>query len=332
MRPSDIRRNDSKSSTHPLTSKKKSRMPSLFNSIRSGIYLAALLFTIICLAMAGHFEAVLASSDLTHFVPFALFVGSASLLIILLLQVIFSLFYPTRLISAHRLGFSFLFRDRNPISTRIELSSLALAGIFWLALGVYLALSDSQSADVECFSSPTSTEVLDASSATFHTEQYQAMYRVLNAFSLINATLLLIFAFGLFFLALRRHRKGDEHMWYGPVTSCAWFNEYSKRRGHSTRSRIGILPTGNVVADYTEKPSRTRSRAHHRSHSRGHARGPSQSRRDRREPTRYPARVYESQMNHKYTPKQDPQSSGSSLLDSTVESFDNGGMRNPNRR
>jgi len=318
MRRSDIRRNDSKSSTHPLTSKKKSRMPSLFNSIRGGIYLAALLFSVICLAMAGHFEAVLASSDLTRFVPFALFVGSASLLIIILL-----------------LGFSFLFRDRNPISTRMELSSLALAGIFWLALGVYLASSDSQSADVECFASTTSTEVLDASSASFHTEQYQAMYRVLNAFSLVNASLLLIFAFGLFFLALRRHRKGDEHMWYGPVTSCAWFNEYSKRRDHSKRSRSGILPTGNAAAEYTEKPSRshTRHRSQSRGHSRGHSRGQSHSQRDRREPTRYPAKIYQSQMNHKYTaPKDEPQSSGSSLLDSTTESFDNGAMRNPNRR
>jgi len=318
MRPSDIRRNDSKSSTHPLTSKKKSRMPSLFNSIRGGIYLAALLFSVICLAMAGHFEAVLASSDLTRFVPFALFVGSASLLIIILL-----------------LGFSFLFRDRNPISTRMELSSLALAGIFWLALGVYLASSDSQSADVECFASATSTEVLDASSASFHTEQYQAMYRVLNAFSLVNASLLLIFAFGLFFLALRRHRKGDEHMWYGPVTSCAWFNEYSKRRDHNKRSRSGILPTGNAAAEYTEKPSRshTRHRSQSRGHSRGHSRGQSHSQRDRREPTRYPAKIYQTQMNHKYTaPKHEPQSSGSSLLDSTTESFDNGAMRNPNRR
>jgi len=318
MRSSDIRRNDSKSSTHPLTSKKKSRMPSLFNSIRGGIYLAALLFSVICLAMAGHFEAVLASSDLTRFVPFALFVGSASLLIIILL-----------------LGFSFLFRDRNPISTRMELSSLALAGIFWLALGVYLASSDSQSADVECFASATSTEVLDASSASFHTEQYQAMYRVLNAFSLVNASLLLIFAFGLFFLALRRHRKGDEHMWYGPVTSCAWFNEYSKRRDHNKRSRSGILPTGNAAAEYTEKPSRshTRHRSQSRGHSRGHSRGQSHSQRDRREPTRYPAKIYQSQMNHKYTaPKHEPQSSGSSLLDSTTESFDNGAMRNPNRR
>ncbi|KAF9075794.1 hypothetical protein BDP27DRAFT_1314506 [Rhodocollybia butyracea] len=317
MRPSDIRRNDSKSSTHPLTSRKrKSCMPSLFNSIRGGIYLAALLFTVICLALAGHFEAVLAASDLTRFVPFALFVGSASLLIILLL-----------------LGFSFLFRERNPISTRLELGSLALAGIFWLALGVYLATSDSQSADVECFASATSTEVLDASSASFHTDQYQAMYRVLNAFSLINATLLLIFAFGLFFLALRRHRRGDEHMWYAPVTSCAWFNEYSKRRDRSKRSQTGILPTGNTIPVFTEKPSRKSSR-HHRSESRGHghSRGPSQSHRHRREaPTAYPARVYQTQMNHKYA-KEDPQSSGSSLLDSTTESFDNGNMRNPNRR
>ncbi|KAJ3736351.1 hypothetical protein DFJ43DRAFT_1051732 [Lentinula guzmanii] len=317
MRPSDIRRNDSKSSTHPLaSSRKKSRMPSLFNSIRGGIYVAAILFTVICLAMAGHFEAVLASSDLTRFVPFALFVGSASLLIILLL-----------------LGFSFLFRERNPISTRLELASLALAGIFWLALGIYLASSDSQSADVECFASASSTQVLDDSSASFHTEQYQAMYRVLNAFSLINATLLLIFAFGLFLLALRRHRKGDEHMWYGPVTSCAWFNEYSKRRDRTKRSQSGILPIETVVPVFTEKPEKPLRRStRHRSQSRGHSRGHSQSHRHRREPTTYPARVYQSQMNAKYVPKEDPQSSGSSLLASTTESFDNGTMKNPNRR
>ncbi|KAJ4481553.1 hypothetical protein C8J55DRAFT_56710 [Lentinula edodes] len=314
MRSSDIRRNDSKSSTHPLNSpRRKSRMPSLFNSLRGGIYVAAILFTVICLAMAGHFEAVLASSDLTRFVPFALFVGSASLLIIILL-----------------LGFSFLFRERNPISTRLELASLALAGIFWLALGIYLASSDSQSADVECFASATSTQVLDDSSASFHTEQYQAMYRVLNAFSLINATLLLIFAFGLFLLALRRHRKGDEHMWYGPVTSCAWFNEYSKRRDRVKRSQSGILPVETVVPVFTEKPSRRSTR--HRSQSRGHSRGHSQSHRHRREPTTYPARVYQSQMNSKYVPKEEPQSSGSSLLASTTESFDNGTMKNPNRR
>ncbi|KAF8826748.1 hypothetical protein HHX47_DHR5001049 [Lentinula edodes] len=240
MRSSDIRRNDSKSSTHPLNSpRRKSRMPSLFNSLRGGIYVAAILFTVICLAMAGHFEAVLASSDLT--------------------------------------------------------------------LGIYLASSDSQSADVECFASATSTQVLDDSSASF-----------------------LIFAFGLFLLALRRHRKGDEHMWYGPVTSCAWFNEYSKRRDRVKRSQSGILPVETVVPVFTEKPSRRSTR--HRSQSRGHSRGHPQSHRHRREPTTYPARVYQSQMNSKYVPKEEPQSSGSSLLASTTESFDNGTMKNPNRR
>lgn len=95
-------------------------MPSLFNLIRAGIYgmllniylhqdllLLALgtvfLFTLICLAMAGHFQHVLAASDLSkhlvilsiyivtyyafpaRFVPFAIFVCSASMLIILVL-------------------------------------------------------------------------------------------------------------------------------------------------------------------------------------------------------------------------------------------------------
>jgi len=126
-----------------------------------------------------------------------------------------------------RLGFSFFLRDRNPISTRIELSCLGLLGLFWLSkvvliiasrreliffsprevLGVYLAKSDSQSADVECFASDTSTQPLADSAATcefrqtfletswwadqetVHTDQYQAMYRVLNSFALINAVL-----------------------------------------------------------------------------------------------------------------------------------------------
>lgn len=83
------------------------------------------------------------------------------------------------------LVFSLLLKERNPISTRIELASLGLAGVFWLGksqpclgfflciegsevsnlhplvLGVYLTTSESQSADVECFASETSQVVLD---------------------------------------------------------------------------------------------------------------------------------------------------------------------------
>lgn len=208
---------------------RRSRMPSLFNIIRTSVYGTVLLFTLICLAMAGHFQHVLVASDLTRFVPFAIFVCTASLFIFIIL-----------------LGFSFFFRERNPISTRIELACLALAGIFWLVLGVYLTTSESQSADVECFSSESSTQPLDDSTASFHTDQYQAMYRVLMSFSLMNAALVLIFCLGLLFLAIRRHNKGDEHMWHGPVTSCAWFNDYGNgvKRGNSGTS--SILPIADV--------------------------------------------------------------------------------------
>jgi len=208
---------------------RRSRMPSLFNIIRTSVYGSVLLFTLICLAMASHFQHVLAASDLTRFVPFAIFVCAASLLIFIIL-----------------LGLSFFFRERNPISTRIELACLALAGIFWLVLGVYLTTSESQSADVECFSSESATQPLDVSAASFHTDQYQAMYRVLMTFSLMNATLVLLFCLGLLFLAIRRHNKGDEHMWHGPVTSCAWFNNYGNgvKRGNSGTS--SILPIAAV--------------------------------------------------------------------------------------
>jgi hypothetical protein len=168
--------------------------------------------------MAGHFQHVLATSDLTRFIPFAIFVCAVSFLVFIIL-----------------LASSFFLRERNPISTRIELVFLGFAGFLWLVLGVFLATSASQSAEVDCFASSSDVVPLDASVASFHTEQYQAMYRVLMNFSVVNAMFVLSAFFTLLILAIRRHRMGDEHMWYGPVTSCAWFNNYEKSKP--------ILPT-----------------------------------------------------------------------------------------
>ncbi|KAK0242800.1 hypothetical protein EDD85DRAFT_812654 [Armillaria nabsnona] len=278
----------------------RSNMPTLFNTVRTCIYLSAFVCTIICLAMAAHFEAILASSDLTRFVPFAIFVCSASLLIIIAL-----------------LGFSFFLRERNPISTRIELGCLGLAGVLWLVLGVYLVTSDSQTADVQCFASETSTAVLDDSLASFHTDQYQAMYRVLNAFALINAVLFLVSCIGLLFLAVRRHRKGDDHMWHGPVTSCAWFNDYGKKQQNRSPSQRSILPTQQAqtrevhVAPLTAPPVPSKQR-HRSSRSRGH----SQSRTGGPYTERYP-----SSRSHTR------QASGST----STNDIESGVMRNPNR-
>jgi len=212
-------------------------MAPLFNIIRACIYGAVLLFTVICLAMASHFQAVLAPSDLTRFVPFAIFVCSASMFVFIIL-----------------LAFSFFFRERNPISTRIELACMGLAGVFWLVLGAFLATSESQFAEVECFASPTSTTPLDDTLATFHTDQYQAMYHVLMTFSLMNAATILLSALLLLGLAIRRHRNGDSHMWHGPVTSCAWFNNYKNSKPQRSKSNASsILP---IVSERKPPPKR----------------------------------------------------------------------------
>jgi len=161
------------------------------------------------------------------------------------------------------LASSIFLRERNPISTRIELGCLGFSGFLWLILGVFLATSDSQDADVECFASASDVVPLDKSVASFHTEQYQAMYRVLMTFSLVNATLVLLAFLILLFLAIRRHRMGDDHMWYGPVTSCAWFNDYANSKPILPIRQSAKANTSAGADKYTGVPHR------HPKHMRG---------------------------------------------------------------
>lgn len=44
------------------------------------------------------------------------------------------------------------------MSTRFELASLGLLGVFWLALGSFLLASEAGEADVECFSADSSED------------------------------------------------------------------------------------------------------------------------------------------------------------------------------
>jgi len=180
------------------------RKPSAFNIARAVIYVTVLLWTVICLAIAIHLHGLLETSDLTRFIPFAIFVCTMSLIIMLAL-----------------LGCTLL-RERNPISTRVELGCLGLAGVFWLSLGGFLATSDSDTADVECFASADLTSS-PIDMPGFSTETYQAQYRVLEAFSLFNTILLWSFLIFLLLLALRQHFTGNRSMWYSPVTSYSWF-------------------------------------------------------------------------------------------------------------
>ncbi|KAJ7904524.1 hypothetical protein B0H14DRAFT_2663254 [Mycena olivaceomarginata] len=270
-------------------------MPSLFSTLRACLYGVVFIATLICLAMAGHFQSVLASSALTRFVPFALFVSCVGLLVITIL-----------------LGCAVFLRERSPISTFVELISLLLLSILWLPLGIFLSASDSQSADVECFASETSTVALDESTSDFQTEQYHAMYHVLTAFSLINAVLLILACVTLFFFAYRRHRSGDTHMWKAPVTAGIALNySQSKPASRPRRSqpKPSILPTVMTEKPTTRSGPSTRHKPHHSSSSR---------RAQRAHPVA-----------DRYT-RQQGGSGQSSLIGSNE--FDAGGMVNPNRR
>ena len=48
-------------------------MPSVFNIIRLSVYTAVLVWTIICLAIAAHFQSLLVSSDLSAYTIILLF-------------------------------------------------------------------------------------------------------------------------------------------------------------------------------------------------------------------------------------------------------------------
>ncbi|KAF8845786.1 hypothetical protein BDN67DRAFT_986894 [Paxillus ammoniavirescens] len=207
-------------------------MPSRFNIARATIYGVVLAWTVICLAIAAHFQSLLVITDLTRFVPFAIFVSTASLLVLIVLLICSVL------------------RNGNPISTRIELACLGLLGTFWLALGAFLSSSDSENADVECFSSQDGSELVDADG--FSTETYQAQYRVLEAFSLFNVILIWGFLLFLLGMALKHYYRVNRNVWFISVTSYPWFGSKSGSSKLpapvSTRSRSrGKAPAAEKV-------------------------------------------------------------------------------------
>jgi len=195
------------------------KMPPLFNLIRIGVFVTVLLWTIIVLAVAIHFQGILTTNDLTRFIPFAIFV-SATTIVLLLALLLFGL------------------KKANPISTRIELGCLGLDGILWLVLAAFLITSDAEDADVECFTSDASSNQVPIDMPGFNTETYQAQYRVMEAFSLFNVILILGFLLFLLFLAWRHHARGQRSVWVTPVTSFPWF--YSSR--YAADEKEGKLP------------------------------------------------------------------------------------------
>lgn len=253
----------------------RSLLSNSFNTLRLSIYGFVLLCTVISLSMAAKFAAVLSLGGLANFVPIALVICTLGLMIFLTLLLMS------------------LMKGRNPINTRRELTSLGAIGILYLIFGLVLLFLDAKDADVECFSSPDSTTALDESVAGFRTEQYHAMYRVLNAFILMGAIATLIPTLAMFLWARRKARQGDQHMWYAPITQCAWFEVYSTKTN---------LPTYEKRAG--SRRNRTRSQ-------------------NTPPTTRYPEKSYQTTQRSRRPP------SANSLIDhAQLEKIQDGGMQN----
>jgi len=209
------RRTNGSSGVHLVTNQPRSnssatvlcgmfKMPPLFNLIRIGVFITVLLWTIIVLTIAIHFNGILATNDLTRFIPFAIFVSAATIVLLLALLL-------------------FGLKKANPISTRIELGCLGLDGALWLVLAAFLVSSDAEGANVECFTSNAVSGQVPIEMPGFNTETYQIQYRVMEAFSLFNVILIWGFLLFLLFLAWRHHSHGNRSVWTTPVTSFRWF-------------------------------------------------------------------------------------------------------------
>jgi hypothetical protein len=141
------------------------------------------------------------------------------------------------------------------------------------------------------------------------------------------------------FLAVRKHRNGDQHMWYAPITSCAWLSTYKpNKRSDSQKS---ILPRNNSGYKgatrpsekepiYTsEKPSRknssrpSRERSHRSQRSQG-GEGHTRNRSTSRRPSQSRAKIYEQH-------RRMPSGNASIVAPHTNVDFENGAMVEPAR-
>ena len=133
-------------------------------------------------------------------------------------------------------------------------------------------------------------------------------------------SLVLLSFFALLYLAVRKYRQGDEHMWYAPVTSCAWFNQYGHAKQPPTEKiNTGLLPIASEHVQrryapepekYTPKPDR-RASVRRENSTRHYTRNP------------YPTPP------KPYTTSMPRGASGSPPYNGTIADIERGGMLNP---
>jgi len=176
-------------------------MLSIFQTIRLAIYATVLAWSLIVLGLGAFFDHLIIMNDLTRYIPLAIFVAVCTMIII-----------PTLLLAG-----SFK-RTQLFTQVRSELAFVGLLGLLWFILGISTASGEASTIECDFDGDGDFVESDEYSTAMFH-----AQLRVLRAFSIFNAVLLLGFFLFLLVLAIRQHRMGRTFVWTSGVASYPWF-------------------------------------------------------------------------------------------------------------
>lgn len=176
-------------------------MLSVFNIIRISIFSAVIAWSLIVLGVAAHLNTILIANEYTRFIPLAIFIAVVTLLIIPALMI-----------------FGFVRKPFMIQQVRLELAFVGLLALLWFILGIYTA--SAPDTEVECdFDGDGTFEESDE----FSTSTFYAQYHAIEAFSIFNAILLIIYFILLLLLSIRQSRAGYSEVWREPTTTYPWF-------------------------------------------------------------------------------------------------------------
>jgi len=176
-------------------------MLSVFQTIRLAVFGTVLAWSLIVLGLGAFFDHLIIMNDLTRYVPLAIFVAVVTMIIV-----------PTLLLANS-------FKKSQLLSqVRSELAFVGLLGLLWLILG--FSTGSGEESIIECDFDGDGDFM---ESDEYSTDMYHAQLRVLRAFSIFNAVLLIGFFLFLLVLAIRQHRMGRTFVWTSGVASYPWF-------------------------------------------------------------------------------------------------------------
>ncbi|KAF8341380.1 uncharacterized protein EI90DRAFT_1729594 [Cantharellus anzutake] len=169
-----------------------------FNIIRVTVFVVAILFSFIVLGVAAHLNSVIEPNELTRFIPVSIFCAISTIVG-----------------CACVLWFGSRERFWAITETRWELGLASLLGVLWFSLGLFLSIAEVP--DLECPDEP------DGNPSPYTDEMFHAQYHTLQAFSILNALILLGYCLWLLVLAMRHSYAGRKQVWNARVNEAQWF-------------------------------------------------------------------------------------------------------------